>query len=59
LSIAQPGWQYWILTAGYASYDPSKTADPSKLVRAVAPRDQPTPGTCPQGYSGYNVQARK
>jgi len=59
LSVAQPGWQYWILTAGYASYDPSKTADPSKLVRAVASRDQPTPGTCPQGYSGYNVQARK
>jgi hypothetical protein len=59
LSVAQPGWQYWVLTAGYASYVPNQTADPSRLVRAVAPSGQPTVGTCPQGYSGYNVTARK
>jgi hypothetical protein len=59
LSVAQPGWQYWVLTAGYASYVPNQTIDPSRLVRAVAPSGQPTVGTCPQGYSGYNVTARK
>lgn len=59
LSVAQPGWQYSVLTAGYASYVPNQTADPSRLVRAVPPRDQPNVGSCPQGYSGYNVTARK
>jgi hypothetical protein len=59
LSVAQPGWQYWVLTALYTSFDPNRNADSSKLVRAVAPRDQPNVGACPQGYAGFNVQAKK
>jgi hypothetical protein len=59
LSVAQPGWQYWVLTATYTGFDPYKNADSSKLVRAVAPRDQPNIGTCPAGYSGYNVHPQK
>jgi len=59
LSVAQPGWQYWVLTATYTGFDPYKNADSSKLVRAVAPRDQPNIGTCPAGYSGYNVHPPK
>jgi hypothetical protein len=48
-----------VLTATYTAFDPYKNADSSKLVRAVAPRDQPNVGTCPQGYAGFNVQAKK
>ena len=59
LSVAQPGWQYWVLAAAYTGFDPYKNADSSKLVRAVAPRDQPKIGTCPQGYSGFNVHSNK
>jgi len=59
LSVAQPGWQYWVLTATYTGFDPYKNADSSKLVRAVAPPDQPNIGTCPAGYSGYNVHPPK
>jgi hypothetical protein len=59
LSVAQPGWQYWVLTAMYTNFDPNRSADASKLVRAVAPSGQPNVGSCPQGYSGYNVQTRK
>jgi hypothetical protein len=59
LSVAQPGWQYWVLAAAYTGFDPYKNTDSSKLVRAVAPRDQPNAGTCPAGYSGYNVHPNK
>jgi hypothetical protein len=59
VSIAKPGWEYWVIPGQYESFDPASPTSGNQIVSTVSPAsgrfDEFDP-KCPSGYSGYWVK---
>jgi hypothetical protein len=61
VSVAKPGWEYWIAQGQYERFDPAAASSGDEFISAVSPDsgkfDEFDP-QCPSGYSAFWVQVR-
>lgn len=61
ISVAKPGWEYWIVQGQYERFDPATTTSGDQFVSAVSPdsgRFDEFDPKCPSGYAAFWVPVR-
>lgn len=62
ISVAQPGWQYWVVPGQFEQFNPAATGNAERIVSKVSPdsgRFDPLDFRCRASDSGYTVPVKR